>query len=139
MKLIQLLGVAALVGTLSCGSSSDSMNSTGPGNPGPPGPTNVTIQNFSFAPANVSIKVGGTVKWTNKGPSPHTTTSDQSVWASSQLNPPVGGGGGYGGGGGMPGGAYTLTFHTAGTYGYHCSIHPPSTYPGFTGTVVVNP
>jgi plastocyanin len=39
----------------------------------------------------------------------------------------------------MPGGAYQMTFHTAGTYSYHCSLHPPSMYPGFTGTVVVNP
>jgi plastocyanin len=139
MKLIQLVGIAALAGALSCSSSDSGSNPTGPGNPGSPGVTNVTIQNFSFTPANVSIKVGGTVRWTNAGPAPHTTTSDQSVWASAQLNPPVSGGGGYGGGGGMPGGAYSLTFHTAGTYNYHCSIHPPTTYPSFHGTVVVNP
>jgi len=26
-----------------------------------------------------------------------------------------------------------------GIYGYHCSIHPPSLYPGFLGIVVVKP
>ena len=26
-----------------------------------------------------------------------------------------------------------------GTYGYHCSIHPPSLSPGFVGIVVVKP
>jgi len=139
MKLVQLLGIAALAGSLNCSSSNSGSNPTGPGNPGGPGTFNVTIENFSFSPANLSIKVGGTVRWTNQGPSAHTTTSDQAVWASSQLNPPVGGGGGYGGGGGMPGGAFQMTFHTAGTYGYHCSLHPPAMYPGFTGTVVVSP
>lgn len=140
MKLIQLAGIVAVAGSLSCGSSSGSgSNPTGPGNPGPAGPTNVTIQNFKFTPATVTIKVNGTVKWTNQGPSAHTTVSDNNVWVSAQLNPPVGGGGGYGGGGGMPAGTYQMTFHTTGMYGYHCSIHPPATYPGFTGTVVVNP
>jgi plastocyanin len=139
MKVIQLLGIVVLAGSLSCGGSNSGSNPTGPGGPGAPAPANVTIQNFSFTPANVSIKVGGTVKWMNKGPSVHTTTSDNGVWASAQLNPPTGGGGGYGGGGGMPGGSFQMTFNTAGTYGYHCAFHPPSTYPGFTGTVVVNP
>jgi len=27
----------------------------------------------------------------------------------------------------------------AGTYDYHCSNHPPSLNPGFTGTIMVTP
>ena len=114
-------------------------NLTGPGSsmPLPAGSADVTIQDFTFSPASVSIKVGATVRSTNRGPSPHTTTSDNGVWNSGQLNPPSGGGG-YGGGG-AAGGTLQMTFTTAGTYGYHCTIHPPSVYPGFTGTVIVNP
>jgi len=138
MTFARLMGIAALAGSLSCSNNSGS-NLTGPGNsmPLPPGSADVTIQDFSFSPASVSVKVGATVRWTNHGPSPHTTTSDNGVWDSGQLNPPSGGGG-YGGGGAAAG-TFQMTFTKAGTYGYHCMIHPPSLYPGFTGAVIVNP
>jgi len=35
----------------------------------------VTIQDFSFSPSTLTIKAGTSVKWTNNGPSAHTTTS----------------------------------------------------------------
>lgn len=95
----------------------------------------VSIQDFSFSPATLTIKVGTTVQWTNNGPSPHTTTSDAGTWDSGTLSAPMGGGG-YGGGG-SAGGSYPFKFTATGTYGYHCSIHPPSAYPSFTGTITV--
>src|SRR2546422_2124500 len=58
----------------------------------------VTIQDFSFSPATLSGKMGSTIQWTNKGPSPHTATSDIGIWDSGQLSPPLGGnslGGGH--------------------------------------------
>jgi len=96
----------------------------------------VTIQDFSFSPSTMTIKVGTRVTWTNAGPSPHTTTSDGGVWDSGTLGAPSGGGG-YGGG--TAGGTYQFTFNTAGTYHYHCKIHPPANYPSFTGTITVTP
>jgi len=96
----------------------------------------VTIQDFSFAPSTMTIKVGTRVTWTNAGPSAHTATSDGSVWDSGTLGAPSGGGG-YGGG--TAGGTYQFTFNTAGTYNYHCKLHPPASYPGFTGTITVTP
>jgi len=57
------------------------------GMPGGPVAT-VTIQDFSFSPATLSVRVGSTIQWTNKGPSPHTATSDLGVWDSGQLSPP---------------------------------------------------
>ena len=36
----------------------------------PSGTTNVTIQDFSFTPDNVTISANGIVKWTNNGPPP---------------------------------------------------------------------
>jgi len=94
----------------------------------------VTIQDFSFSSAALTVKVGTTVKWTNNGPSPHTATSDMGAWDSGQLSGPTSGGS-YGGG--TAGATYQYTFTAAGTYGYHCTNHPPSLYPGFTGTITV--
>jgi plastocyanin len=102
----------------------------------PAGSASVTIQDFTFTPATVTIKAGSTVRWTNNGPSAHTVTSDSGVWASGVLGAP-GGGGGYGGG--SSGGTFDFTFMQPGTFPYHCSIHPPTSYPGFVGTVTVMP
>ena len=36
----------------------------------------VAIANFSYTPPSVSVGIGGTVVWTNNGPSAHTVTSN---------------------------------------------------------------
>lgn len=81
----------------------------------------VSIHDFSFDPANVTINVGDSVRWTNDegigGPS-HTATSDtQGQFDSGVLT---------------PGQSHTETFNGAGTFAYHCSIHT-----SMQGTVVV--
>jgi plastocyanin len=96
----------------------------------------VAIQDFTYSPATVSIRVGAVVRWTNYGPSPHTTTSNIGAWDSGQLNP-TNASRAYGGP--TQAGTFQVTFTRTGSYGYHCAIHPPSQYPGFTGTVVVTP
>jgi plastocyanin len=124
MTFTRLISLAALAGALSCSSNSGSnlMSPSTPSTPMPAGSANVMIQDFTFSPATVTIKAGAAVQWTNNGPSSHTTTSDNGVWDSGVL--PVGG-------------TFQMTFTKAGTYGYHCTIHPPSVYPRFVGTVVV--
>jgi plastocyanin len=128
MTVTRMISIAALAGALSCSNNSGSnlmtpsTPSTPPATPLPAGSANVTIQDFTFSPAMVTIKVGAAVQWTNNGPSSHTTTSDNGVWDSGVL----------------PAGAtFQTTFSKTGTYGYHCTIHPPSIYPKFVGTVVV--
>lgn len=140
----------------------------GGGGPGPSGlVVDVTVQDFLFSPGTITVKVGTTVRWTNLGPSAHAVMSDMGAWGSGTLNAPTNGsgsgmgngmgggtgygmgsgmggmggmdGGGMGGGDSMPGGTFQFTFNQAGTYGYHCPLHPPSAYPGFTGTVIVTP
>ncbi len=141
MSVSHLMALAALTLTVACSGDSAPTNPTGGGqmqNPPPSGTVTVNIQDFSFSPASVTIKAGTTVRWANQGPSAHTTTSDAAVWASSTLGAPVSGGGGYGSGGSL-GGTFDFTFTQPGDYPYHCSLHPPSSYPGFTGTVTVTP
>lgn len=75
----------------------------------------VTIQNFAFNPGSVTISSGDTVKWTNMDSTAHTITGTD--FSSGNLN---------------KGDSYENTFAKAGTYDYHCSIHP-----SMTGTVIV--
>ena len=125
--------------TFGCGSSSSSSN-TGGGTPTAPSPPpssptsgSVSIQDFSYAPGTVSITVGGNVTWTNQGPSIHMAVSDAGLWNSGTLAAPGGGGGPYGGGGSGSGGTFNWVFSQAGTYPYHCEIHPT-----IRGSIVVS-
>ncbi len=72
----------------------------------------------SFLPQVVTVVRGQSVVWTNSDAIIHTTTSDKLIWDSGQL---------------LPGGTFSFTFTTAGTYTYHCTIHGTL----MTGTVVV--
>lgn len=92
--------------------------------------TVVTIQNFYFYPYTVSVRVGATVEWINYDPVSHTTTADLGLWDSGPITPAALG---------KVGGAFPFKFTQPGTYGYHCTIHPPNLYPGFVGIVVVRP
>jgi plastocyanin len=69
----------------------------------------VTIGNFAFGPAVVTVKPGTTVHWTNRDSEAHTVTSDTGAFSSAAL--PVGAG-------------FSYTFTKPGTQKYHCSIHP---------------
>jgi plastocyanin len=133
------LMIPLLAAGLACGGSdSAAPDGGGASNPPPPGTAAVTINDFAFSPATITIKAGGSVKWTNAGPSAHTTTSDANVWASPTLGAPRDPGGGYGDTG-SPGGTFQFTFTEPGTYPYHCSLHPPTIYPNFVGTITVTP
>jgi plastocyanin len=141
MRFTRFVGISGVALMLACSSSSGS-NLTAPSGGGGAGggggtSADITIQDYSFSPATLTVKVGTTVRWTNNGPSAHTTVSDNGVWTSGTLGAP-GSGGGYGGGG-SAGGTFSFTFMTPGTFGYHCAIHPPSKFPGFVGSVVVTP
>jgi plastocyanin len=77
----------------------------------------VTIQNSAFAPTTTTIKVGDTVRWTNRDAFSHTATSDSGAWDTGVLT---------------AGAAGSITFTGAGTFAYHCSIHA-----FMKGTVIV--
>jgi plastocyanin len=81
--------------------------------------TTVSIQDFFFSPANVSVPAGTTVTWVNEGNVPHTVTSDDGQFDSGVL---------------MPGDSYTVMFKGQGTITYHCAIHPSMTGSVSVGT-----
>lgn len=72
--------------------------------------TAVTIQNFAFSPASLTIKKGETVTWTNKDSAPHQIASDM---AGKFQGPSI-----------SNGQTYSFTFNETGSFPYHCAIHP---------------
>ncbi|HME48515.1 MAG TPA: cupredoxin family copper-binding protein [Mycobacterium sp.] len=83
----------------------------------PQGPNAVSINNFKFDPATLTVPVGTTVTWTNLDEEPHTVAAKDGSFHSPGLDTH---------------GSYSFTFTTPGTFDYICSIHP-----FMTGTVVV--
>ena len=85
------------------------------------GSTVVVIRNFTFSPAQVHVAVGQKVTWVNceaPGSDSHTSTADAGKWSSPVL---------------ASGAVFTTDLAAAGTFSYHCEIHP-----GMTGRVVVD-
>src|SRR5262249_52970527 len=52
----------------------------------------VSIDNFTFTPQTLTIKVGGTVTWTNKDDIPHGIASENNAFARSKVTTSVAGG-----------------------------------------------
>jgi plastocyanin len=77
----------------------------------------VKIDNFSFAPGELTVAVGTTVTWTNRDDMPHTVVSTDGVFKSKVRDTDE---------------TFSYTFAKAGTYLYFCSLHPK-----MTGQIVV--
>ncbi|HVS58377.1 MAG TPA: cupredoxin family copper-binding protein [Candidatus Saccharimonadales bacterium] len=87
------------------------MNSqTNTNNAAPVATDKVSIQNFAFSPASITVKKGTTVTWTNSDSVTHTVTEKD-----AQTGPNSGDL--------APGESYSFTFNKVGTYHYHCTIH----------------
>lgn len=80
--------------------------------------SSVTIKDYAFSPAAITVKVGTKVTWTNQDAVGHTVTADSGTGPDSQLLD--------------QGQSYSYTFSKAGTYTYHCAPHPY-----MKGTVIV--
>lgn len=76
---------------------------------GATGTQTVTIAGFAFSPADLTVPVGTAVTWTNNDSTTHTATSDDGSFDCGLIS------------GGQ---SFTFTFSTAGTFSYHCKIHP---------------
>lgn len=69
----------------------------------------VDMVDMVFAQEHLEITPGTTVRWVNKDPVAHTTTSDDGLWDSSFL---------------LEGQSYEFTFEKEGEFPYHCTPHP---------------
>jgi plastocyanin len=73
---------------------------------------NVTIDNFSFNPKDLTVSKGTTVTWINRDDVPHTIVSTEQKFRSKALD---------------TGDRFSFTFNDSGTYAYFCSVHPMMT------------
>jgi plastocyanin len=78
--------------------------------------TPVAIVNFAFSPPQVTVSSGAVVTWANSDSAAHTVTFDDGLDCGQIAQ----------------GETVSVHFPTAGSYAYHCTIHPQ-----MTGTVVV--
>jgi len=111
------LTVAALgAGVTACGG--DSADEPTAAKAPATGGTAVSVQDNSYAPADLKVAVGDTVTFTNEGAIAHTVTATEGADFDS---------------GSMASGAtFEFTAEKAGTVSYVCTFHP-----GMTGTIEV--
>src|SRR6266404_1748340 len=69
----------------------------------------VTIDNFSFTSATLTVPVGTTVTWVNHDDIPHTVVSTEQKFKSKALDTDE---------------SFSFTFNDPGSYPYFCSLHP---------------
>jgi amicyanin len=72
-------------------------------------PNEVTIDNFTFGPQELTVPVGTTVKWVNHDDIPHNVVNKDKVFRSKALDTDD---------------SYSFTFASAGTFDYFCGLHP---------------
>ena len=80
-------------------------------------PATVKIDNFSFTPQTLTVRVGTKVTWINKDDVPHTVRSNDKTLKSRVLDTDD---------------QFSYTFTTPGTNSYFCSVHPH-----MTGKIIV--
>jgi plastocyanin len=77
----------------------------------------VDIAGFAFSPTSITVSVGDTVTWSNADAQSHTATADDGSFDTGTITSST---------------PKSVTFSAAGTFAYHCKIHP-----AMTATVIV--
>jgi plastocyanin len=78
----------------------------------------VSIDNFSFNPKQLTVKAGDTVTWVNRDDIPHTVVSQSLPFRSKVMDTDE---------------RVSFTFTAPGSFTYFCSLHPM-----MTGSIVVD-
>jgi plastocyanin len=124
MRLRNAFVALLLASTTACGQSTPATPTTPSPTPSPSASVaasivsgSSTLTTTAYAPNPIAVSVGGAVTWTNNDRTTHTSTADGGAWSSGAI---------------APGATFSMTFPSAGTFAYHCAIHP-----GMVGTVMV--
>ena len=81
--------------------------------------TTITIDNFTFTPAELTIAKGTAITWINHDDIPHSVVENDKKFRSKALDTDD---------------SYSFTFTAAGTFQYFCGLHPH-----MVGKVIVTP
>jgi plastocyanin len=81
--------------------------------------THLTIDNFTFSPATVTVPVGTKIVWENNDDIPHSIVETTGKFHSAALDTED---------------KFSFSFNQAGTFEYFCGLHPH-----MRGKVVVSP
>ena len=76
---------------------------------GQPEGAQVVISDYKYEPADITIKAGESVTWTNEDSVQHNAAADENAFEGPLLS---------------KGESYTFTFDAPGIYPYHCTPHP---------------
>ena len=117
-RLFAALLLTTSLGLAACSDSDDANDpggAVGDGNTGAPAAATVDLKPTTFEPADVTVKVGETVRWKWGGGVQHDVEGDD---FKSKLQSK---------------GQFDHTFDEAGTFDYKCNVHPTT----LTGTVTV--
>jgi plastocyanin len=88
------------------------------------GEAEVELEDFQFHPKVLTVRVGTTVKFSNKDDADHTVTSDTNLFDSGSLS---------------KGEEFFFTFTEPGEYPYYCAPHGGPGGAGMSGKIVVVP
>lgn len=69
----------------------------------------VVIQQMTYSPSSINVKVGDSVTWTNRDDREHAITAEDGSFASAKI---------------APGESFSHTFTRPGSYPYGCKFHP---------------
>lgn len=122
MRTLKTIGLGVLLAITLAACSSGGGGSPSPTDApsaGAPGGTTaaVSVVDFGFQPADLTVAAGTTVTWTNTGSATHTVKWSDGTPASTGLT---------------SGATYQRTFDAAGTFPYVCGIHG-----SMSGTITV--
>ncbi|HET7484344.1 MAG TPA: cupredoxin family copper-binding protein [Solirubrobacterales bacterium] len=105
---LPLAVIAALLG--GCGSNGGGTDQASLGSNGTQNAKAVTIQDYTYKPASITVPKGTTVVFTNRDSTPHTATSKEAgVFESGSID---------------TGKTGKITLEKTGTFSYYCVFHP---------------
>jgi len=97
------------VGVADNGAATPSATPTPAPPPPPAAPGNVQVFDFDYAPRDLTVTVGASVRFENVGAKKHTVTANDGSFDSGLM---------------ATGDAYSHTFDQLGTFQYYCDLHP---------------
>jgi plastocyanin len=101
--------IAGLVLSSGCSSGNNPYGASSSTSPVQNAANTIVIKNYAFSPSTMTVPKGTVVTWTNSDGVGHSSTSDNGNWDTGII---------------QTGGSATARFDSAGTFSYHCSVHP---------------